>query len=124
MHTVLGPDHYIPFIAIAKAKNWSVTKTLGITALCGVGHVLGSILIGFIGIFSGFALDQLTIIESFRGNIAAWLLIGFGLSYTVYGLRRAYKNRPHEHFHSHTDGTVHTHRHTHIHPEKEKKSIV
>jgi len=129
VHTVLGPDHYIPFIAIAKAKNWSITKTLGITALCGVGHVLGSIVIGFIGIFSGFALDQLTIIESFRGNIAAWLLIGFGLSYTAYGLRKAYLNKPHEHFHTHSDGTIHKHRHTHkkehthMHPDKEKKSI-
>lgn len=129
VHTVLGPDHYIPFIAISKAKSWSLSKTLGITALCGIGHVLGSVALGFIGVFSGIALENLEIIESFRGTVAAWLLIGFGLVYTIYGLRRAYKNKPHKHIHYHTDGTIHTHQHkhkkehAHIHPENYKKSI-
>ncbi|MDB4582328.1 hypothetical protein N9164_04185 [Draconibacterium sp.] len=50
VHTVLGPDHYIPFIALSKARNWSLPKTLGVTALCGIGHVLGSIAIGLIGV--------------------------------------------------------------------------
>ncbi|MCY1721117.1 sulfite exporter TauE/SafE family protein [Prolixibacteraceae bacterium Z1-6] len=129
VHTVLGPDHYIPFIALSKAKNWGLSKTLGVTTLCGIGHVLGSIVIGLIGVLSGFAIESLEIIESFRGTVAAWLLIAFGLVYTIYGLRKAYTNQTHEHAHVHTDGTVHTHQHVHkkehvhIHSEKKKKSI-
>ena len=129
VHTVLGPDHYIPFIAISKAKNWKLAKTLGITALCGIGHVLGSVIIGLIGVFSGIAIESLEIIESFRGTVAAYLLIFFGIFYTIYGLRKAYKNRPHQHIHFHIDGTVHTHKHihqkehTHIHAETKKKKI-
>jgi sulfite exporter TauE/SafE len=129
VHTVLGPDHYIPFIAISKTRSWSLRKTLAVTALCGLGHVLGSIALGFIGIFSGIALENLEIVESFRGTIAAYLLIIFGLIYTIYGLRKAFKNRPHEHTHFHIDGTIHSHIHTHkkehvhIHSNSKKKSI-
>lgn len=129
VHTVLGPDHYIPFIAISKAKNWNLTKTLGITALCGAGHVLGSIILGLIGVFSGIALESLEVIESVRGSLAAWLLIGFGLAYTVYGIRKAVKNKPHRHVHVHSDGTMHTHEHVHkkehahVHAETKNKSI-
>ena len=129
IHTILGPDHYIPFIAISKAKDWGITKTIGITALCGVGHVLGSILLGLIGVFFGITLESLEVIESFRGTIAAYLLIIFGLFYTIYGFRKAYKNRSHQHIHFHVDGTVHTHKHihkkshAHIHTETKKKSI-
>jgi len=127
VHTILGPDHYLPFILLSKARNWSNVKTAIITATCGVGHVLGSIVLGIIGISLGLGLDKLNLIESHRGNIAAWLLIGFGFIYFIWGLRRAYKNRPHKHWHSHMDGTAHLHEHNHIeehshmHGEKSKK---
>lgn len=114
VHTVLGPDHYIPFIAISKAKGWSLSKTMWITVLCGIGHVLGSIAIGFVGVLTGIALENLEIIESFRGTVAAYLLIAFGLIYTIYGLQKAYKNKPHNHIHFHADGTSHAHKHTHL----------
>ena len=39
-HTLLGPDHYLPFIVMAQARKWSLVKTTCITALCGAGHVL------------------------------------------------------------------------------------
>ena len=35
IHTLFGPDHYVPFIVIAKAKNWGASKTLILTILCG-----------------------------------------------------------------------------------------
>ena len=129
VHTVLGPDHYLPFIAISKARKWNITKTLGITAICGAGHVLGSILIGLIGVFSGIALHKLEFIESFRGSITAYLLIAFGLVYLVYGIRKALKNKSHKHIHVHPNGTIHSHNHTHnnehahVHHQTTKKNI-
>jgi ABC-type nickel/cobalt efflux system permease component RcnA len=126
-HTILGPDHYLPFILLSKARNWTPAKTAIITSLCGVGHVLGSILLGVIGISFGLGLDKLNLIESHRGNIAAWLLIAFGLIYFIWGVRRAIKTRPHKHWHTHSDGTVHQHEHqhvqehSHVHGEKSKK---
>ena len=113
MHTLLGPDHYLPFVVLSKARKWSKIKTIWITILCGIGHVGSSVLIGFIGIAAGVALSKLEAFESFRGNIAGCLFIGFGLAYAVWGLRRALNNKPHTHAHFHLNGKKHVHEHTH-----------
>jgi len=129
VHTVIGPDHYVPFIAIARARKWRLSKTMVVSALCGLGHVLSSVVLGFLGIGLGLAVGHLEKAESTRGTIAAWLLIGFGLVYLVWGLRKAYRARPHAHLHYHADGEVHVHthkhegRHLHIHEEKEGEKI-
>lgn len=114
VHTLIGPDHYLPFIVMGEARRWSIKKTMLITFLCGVGHVLSSVVVGFIGIAAGLSLSKLEIFESFRGNIAAWLLIAFGLIYMVISLRSLYRKRKHEHQHHHTDGTHHEHVHDHF----------
>lgn len=113
LHTLLGPDHYIPFVAMSRANGWTARKTMMVTSLCGLGHVVGSILIGAIGLLLGTLVFQLEVLESFRGDVAGWLLIGFGLAYLSWGLMRAFRNVPHTHWHSHADGTVHRHPHTH-----------
>ena len=46
LHTILGPDHYLPFIVMARARSWSMARTLLVTAVCGLGHVASSILLG------------------------------------------------------------------------------
>jgi ABC-type nickel/cobalt efflux system permease component RcnA len=112
VHTLLGPDHYLPFVAMAKARGWSLQKTIRVTLICGAGHLGGSVLLGIAGIMLGIQLASLEWLESVRGNLAAWLLIGFGLAYLAWGLGQAYRNRPHSHRHSH-DGVVHEHVHSH-----------
>ena len=107
-HSLLGPDHYLPFLAMSKAEGWSRAKTLAVTALCGLGHVFSSVLIGMIGIAFG-ALFRLEILESVRVEMSAWLLIAVGAVYTAWGFRKASKNRMHRH--AHPDGTRHTHPH-------------
>ncbi len=125
VHTVIGPDHYLPFIFMAKARKWSVFKTSWITVACGLGHVGSSILLGFVGIIFGVALGKLEMFEGFRGDLAAWAFVLFGLAYFIWGIRRAIINKPHHHVHYHADGTMHTHDHTHAnsHNHEHKKSI-
>ena len=82
-HTLFGPDHYLPFIVMSKSGQWSLRKTSLITFLCGLGHVLSSVLLGLVGVVFGIAVTKLEILESFRGNLAAWLLIAFGLVYFI-----------------------------------------
>jgi ABC-type nickel/cobalt efflux system permease component RcnA len=113
LHTLLGPDHYVPFVAMSRSNQWSSRKTFLITALCGMGHVIGSVVIGSVGLILGSMLMQLETLEAFRGDAAAWLLIGFGLAYLTWGTIRAVRDIPHVHMHSHLDGTVHTHLHKH-----------
>lgn len=114
VHTMVGPDHYLPFIAMARIGRWSTARTATITALCGVGHVLSSVVLGFIGIAFGLAISKLTAFESARGEIAAWLLITFGLTYCVWGLHRAIRGKSHEHVHIHEEEGLHTHTHSHV----------
>jgi len=113
VHTIIGPDHYLPFIALSRARNWPAGKTAAITALCGLGHVAGSVALGLVGIAAGITLKRLEFIESARGEIAAWLLVAFGLTYGTWGIVRAVRNRPHTHAHDHVNGTRHAHEHTH-----------
>jgi ABC-type nickel/cobalt efflux system permease component RcnA len=75
--------------------------------------VLSSVLLGAVGIGLGIALGRLEAIESFRGELAAWTLIAFGLAYAAWGFTRARRGRRHSHAHVHEDGTVHTHEHGH-----------
>ncbi|MFQ5713461.1 MAG: sulfite exporter TauE/SafE family protein [Candidatus Scalinduaceae bacterium] len=112
-HTLLGPDHYLPFIVMSRARKWSLIKTTWITVLCGIGHVLSSVLLGIIGIVLGISIRKLELVESFRGGLASWILIAFGIGYFIWGLFRARRNRPHIHWHAHEDMSSQIHRHTH-----------
>jgi len=112
LHTVLGPDHYLVFAAMGKARGWSLARTLRVTFYCGIGHVFSSIILGAIGIAAGAQLAALVRIESARGNLAGWALIAFGLVYLAWGLKKAGRSREHSHVHVH--GEV-VHRHTHDH---------
>jgi nickel/cobalt exporter len=113
IHTITGPDHYVPFIAMSKVGRWSYAKTMVVSFLCGIGHVLSSVVLGVLGIAAGLAFAGLEGFEGLRGNVAAWLLFGFGLAYTAWGVWRAIKGRRHAHVHTHADGTVHVHEHDH-----------
>jgi len=109
----MGPDHYVPFIAMAQARSWSLARTLVVTIVCGIGHVGSSVAIGALGIAVGWAVGSMEAFEGFRGGLAGWLLLGFGLAYMVWGIWRALRNRPHTHAHLHADGTEHVHDHSH-----------
>jgi hypothetical protein len=109
-HTLLGPDHYLPFVMLARARGWSTARTMLVTAICGVGHVASSIAIGGIGIVAGTAVARIEGIEGGRGDLAAWALVAFGIAYGLWGMRRALRSsrgiEPHTHH-----GHVHVHSH-------------
>jgi sulfite exporter TauE/SafE len=112
LHTILGPDHYLVFTAMGKARSWNLNKTLRITLFCGLGHVLGSVVIGIIGIVLGAQLASMIEIEGVRGNLAGWALLAFGLVYFAWGLKKAGRGHRHSHVHIHDD-VVHDHEHDH-----------
>ena len=126
IHTLSGPDHYLPFIMIAKARKWSLAKTSWFTVLCGLGHVGGSIVLGFIGIAFGIALAKLEFFESVRGSLIAWLFTAFGLVYLAWAIYRVLRGKKHTHIHFHKNENMHVHEHNHhaehmhIHDEKSK----
>jgi len=115
IHTAIGPDHYIPFIVMAKARSWSLAKTAAITFVCGLGHVASSVLLGMAGYAVGANLERLEWIESSRGTIAAWALITFGALYAAWGLWRLGKKGPDGHTHDHL---IRIHASDHVHDPK------
>ena len=86
VHTIAGPDHYLPFIAIAKSRGYSLRKTLFWTFVCGLGHIGSALLIalGFIYFSHWLSEAQFGWIEDNRADMAAWVrLICCGLCVTV-----------------------------------------
>lgn len=120
VHTLLGPDHYLPFVAMAQARGWSGYRTASVTGLCGLGHVLSSVMLGAVGIALGVTVARLESFEGARSDLAAWVLTAFGVVYTAWGVRRALRRGPHTHRHDHVNGSRHDHEHTHagghLHP--------
>jgi len=85
----LAPDHWMPFAAIGKAQRWSKARLLLITFISGIGHVGISIVFSITGILLGFSLSKLKGIEGQRGEVVLWLLIGFGIAYMIWGIKKA-----------------------------------
>jgi nickel/cobalt exporter len=100
LHTLAGPDHYLPFIVMGRARRWSVARTVFWTTLCGLGHVASSVLLAVSGVVFGFGLERVRFIEEFRGNLAAWAMIAFGLVYLAWGLNKAVRHPQHGHEHA------------------------
>ncbi len=123
VHTLVGIDHTLPFVVLGKARGWSLRRTLWITGLCGGGHVASSVLLGGAGIglaifATGLDLQEghhwmegrvgvFESIEAVRGDLAAWALVAFGLTYAGWSLAR--RRRQQRHVHAHAGGLVHSH---------------
>jgi threonine/homoserine/homoserine lactone efflux protein len=52
-----------------------------------------SIVFSIIGILLGFSLSKLKSIEGHRGEIVLWLLIGFGIAYMIWGIKKAREDK-------------------------------
>jgi hypothetical protein len=100
LHTA-APDHWVPFAALARARSWSAGRTARVTLLCGFGHVTVSALFGLLGLFFGVVIVKS--VGERMSALAPLLLIGFGVVYALWGLKRAFAPRLHGHPHSHYD---------------------
>ena len=111
-HT-LAPDHWMPFAALARAEGWTPRRTAAITALCGLGHVTVSVVLGLVSVCLG--LELLQTFGRRLESVAGVVLIAFGVVYGLWGLHRAVRSRWHEHGHGHLHwhgGHPHSHAHS------------
>ena len=121
VHTLVGPDHYLPFVVLARARGWSARRTATVTLACGGAHVLSSIALAAVGIALGIGVTRLTDVESLRGELAAWSLVAVGTVYAAWGLHRALRGARHVHLaplplahvHAHDRERPHAHDHAH-----------
>jgi hypothetical protein len=82
VHTILGPDHYLPFVAMAKARQWSMSKTLRITLMCGTGHLAGSVTLAALGLKA----VNLGRFERYNHAVAGSAVLVCGLSVAILGI--------------------------------------
>ena len=65
VHTY-APDHWMPFAALARAGHWSPRRTAAITAVCGLGHVTVSVLLGVLALLKARLLSAPEVISLAR----------------------------------------------------------
>ena len=101
VHTITGPDHYLPFIAIAKSRGYSLKKTLLWTFVCGLGHIGSALVIalGFVYLSHLITDTRFTWIEDNRSDLAAYALIGLGGAYLLWALRHRWLHKHHQAHH-------------------------
>jgi nickel/cobalt transporter (NicO) family protein len=87
------PTHWLPFVLAARAQHWSHSRTLGVTALAGSGHVVVTACLGLLIAWFGIALNER--IGSWFPVIAGAALLLLGLFY----LSRQFSGKGHAHHH-------------------------
>lgn len=86
IHTLTGPDHYLPIVALAKTRGWSRSRATVAATLYGAVHVGSAAIIGLAGLAAG---SHFLRFDSTRADVSASLLIGFGAAYALWGVRKA-----------------------------------
>ncbi len=113
LHTISGPDHYLPFIVLSKTRGWGLSKTIGWTIACGLGHVLSSVVIALGAAAIGWSFSKIVWIENVRGGLAGWLMLLFGFFYLIWGMIKFVQNKSHKHFDLDVEGSLYVFEHVH-----------
>lgn len=86
------PNHWMPFALIGKGQRWSLSKTIFITAIAGLGHCVTTIILGFIIALLGFQITKYA--EAIAEPIASGILILLGTIFVIFG---RLKSNHHDH---------------------------
>lgn len=100
------PTHWLPFVLAARGQGWGRTRTLGVVALAGTGHVLLTALLGALLVFAGVEADGTL------GRAFGWLAGGALIAVGAYYLWRQSRGAGHGHVHllgRHDHGDQHGH---------------
>jgi threonine/homoserine/homoserine lactone efflux protein len=109
----LIPDHWLPFVLMARAQRWSDRRTIALVALAGFLHVLISIAFGAFGIAFGAGSAHFLAERTGRSLefLAGCLLVFFGIGYGVWAHLREARVHGGREAGDPTLGHVHAHGH-------------
>lgn len=82
----LIPDHWLPFVLMARAQGWSERRAAALTGLAGVLHVLVTVVAGGLTILVGSASIHSLAQRSGHslGFVGGFLLAVFGVAYGIF----------------------------------------
>lgn len=123
LHALI-PTHWLPFVLVARARQWSHARTLAVSAGAGLGHIILTSILGLGIAWFGFQLE-----ETF-GHVFPWIaaLILFALA-AFYGRRQLRgegicHHRPPGSHHAPSETCGHEHGHTHWDEEMSGSRLV
>ncbi|MBV9079573.1 MAG: hypothetical protein JO102_00475, partial [Elusimicrobia bacterium] len=90
LHTVLGPDHYLPLAALSQASRWPIRRTLALTAIFGAAHVLSAAALGFAALAGGSVAAR-WLGDAARSTAAGNALMAVGVVYAAWALVRRFR---------------------------------
>lgn len=88
-HTLAGPDHYLPLVAVARSSGFGARRALLFTAFAGLLHCAASALIVAAALALATPAAELVGLQDLRGNVAGWAMLGGGLLLALAAWRRA-----------------------------------
>jgi ABC-type nickel/cobalt efflux system permease component RcnA len=104
VHTLI-PDHWLPFVLVARAEGWNLRRTVTMTASSALLHVTVSIALAMAVVLAGRSAEMaVTGLGDRLSALSGWMLVLFGLVYMGWFLMRG--------GHAHTFG-IHPHHDAH-----------
>ena len=87
LHTLAGPDHYLPLVAIGQSRSWTLRRLVGATVGLGLIHcaVSALLVVGLMSLWGSVASD--TLVDA-MATTSAWLMVGTGVALMVAAWRR------------------------------------
>ncbi len=79
LHTLAGPDHWLPFVEIAREQRTGTRRLVRLVLLCGALHCLSSVVLAMLGVALGEALTAFTELNEARGFLAGLALMVLGI---------------------------------------------
>ena len=87
IHTILGPDHYLPLVAMAKTNGWSGTKDCKLHCFLWFQSCTWYHSYWFPGLSFRSCFFSIETVQTIRGDFAGWFLLLFGAIYFAWGVR-------------------------------------
>lgn len=89
------PTHWLPFVLVGRARKWSRGRIMAVAAVAGMGHVLATIVLGFLVFLLGFKIAE------YAGHsvhiISGLFLVGIGVLFCAnHFLHHRHHAGPHE----------------------------
>lgn len=122
LHALI-PSHWLVFALVGKSQRWTLKRTLRITALAGLGHILSTVLLGVIVAAAGkyvWGLDNIP--ERFAHSLTAAVLIAMGAAFFISGVRGRHGCLHTHHIHQQEAEVCEDHVHD-SHPEHHLRSV-